>query len=548
MSVGLRALCLGVAVALLSSGLLTTSSAGAATPQGGPAPLSRSGADVPPGPPGNVRLGQVTCTSAEIRWDPPANFTPAAYDILVDGQVRASVPGDVTHAVVTGLTPNVSYHVYVVARDAAGNYSPPSAAIVVVTPPCPEPTPPPAPTNVHLVSLSGTCVTIGWTGDAAGYHVDQLTGASRVPVASATTNTATICGLHPSTTYLFVVTAVDLAGNESAPSNALQVVLPPVPCDTAPVCGVDTVTTSTAVPWGLVTLPDGSILFTERDSANLVHASPHGPRTVVGHVPNVAGTGGEGWLTGLEISPTFATDHWLYFFHSTTRDNRIVRIRYDNGALNLASEQVLVKGIARSRLNDGGRLRFGPDGKLYAGTSDARNGAQNLGSLNGKILRLNPDGTVPRDNPFGTYVWSYGHHNVVGLAFDGQGRLWASDSGTTRQDELNLITRGANYGWPRCEGTLGQCAGSVPPVRTFAPAVASPGGIAIVKGVIYLTALRGQRLYRMVITGGTVAPPTVLFPGAYGRLRTVEPAPDGGLWLTTSNGDVPDRVLHVSLA
>jgi len=352
-----------------------------------------------------------------------------------------------------------------------------------------------------------------------------------------------------------VVTAVDVAGNESAPSNPLQVVLPPVPCDTAPVCGVDTVTTSMAVPWGLVTLPDGSILFTERESFNLVHAGPHGPRTVVGHVPNGATTGGEVGLTGLEISPTFATDHWLYFFHSTTSDNRIVRIRYENDALNPASEQVLVRGIARSRSRDGGRLRFGPDGKLYAGTGDAQNPAtaQNPGSLNGKILRLNPDGTVPADNPFaGTYVWSYGHRDVEGLAFDAQGRLWAAEQGNA-QDELNLIRRGGNYGWPTCDGTVGNCAGSIAPVRTFAPAVTSAGGIAIVKGVIYLAALRGQRLYRMVITGSATAPPTILFPGIYGRLRTVEPAPDGGLWLTTSNGDGQDRtpvdkVLHVSLA
>ena len=147
--------------------------------------------DLPPDPPGNVRLGQVTCTSAEISWDPPASGPPAAYDIFTDGQLRASVPGTVTHAVITGLTPNFQYGVVVVARDAAGNVSPPSAAIVVITPSCPEPTPPPAPTNLHLISIAGTCVTIGWTGDAVGYHVYEPTGGSRVLVASSTTNTAT---------------------------------------------------------------------------------------------------------------------------------------------------------------------------------------------------------------------------------------------------------------------------------------------------------------------------------------------------------------------
>src|SRR2546423_337659 len=274
MSVRLRALGLVAAVGLLSSGLLTTSSAGAATPaplsQGRPVTASSSGVCCPaenavdgksgtrwasvagPGPQWiDLDLG----VAAEIHWDPPVNFTPVAYDIFIDGQLRLSVPGNVTRAVITGLTPNLSYGVFVVARDAAGNSSPPSAAVVVITPPCPEPTPPPAPANVHLISIAGNCVTIGWTGDAAGYHVYEPTGGSRVQVAGSTTNTATICGLNLSTFYLFVVTAVDAAGNESAPSGPLQVILPPVPCDTPPVCGVDTATTSTAVPWGLATPP-----------------------------------------------------------------------------------------------------------------------------------------------------------------------------------------------------------------------------------------------------------------------------------------------------
>src|SRR5262249_60894310 len=128
--------------------------------------------------------------------------------------------------------------------------------------------------------------------------------------------------------------------------------------------------------------------------------------------------------------------------------------------------------------------------------------AQDLNSLNGKILRLNPDGTVPRDNPFaGKYVWSYGHRNVQGLAFDAQGRLWASEFGASAVDELNLIRKGGNYGWPMCEGTAGNCGapGLVAPVRTFPVAEASPSGIAIVHGVIFMAALRGQRLYAMTI-------------------------------------------------
>jgi glucose/arabinose dehydrogenase len=515
--------------------------------------------EVPPGPPTNVRIGDVVCGAVEISWDPPANFVPVAYDIFGDGQLLKTVPGNVTHTVLTGLLPNRTYGISITARDAAGDVTPPSETRIVVSPPCDDPTPPSTPTNVHIASVTGHCVTVVWNPSTdnvlvIGYNV-YLDGQL---YAFVTTPTITFCDLVPNVRHTVQVTALDENRNESAKSQPLLITVPP-PCETAPICRIDPVTTSTHVPWGLVTLPDGSILFTERDSADLVHATTTGVRAVVGHVPNVAhtGTGDDTGLLGLEISRTFSTDHWLYFFHSSPTDNRIVRIRYENGALNLASEQVLVKGIARSRSHDGGRLRFGPDGKLYAGTGDGQIGAdaQNPRSLNGKILRLNPDGSVPPDNPFGNYVWSYGFHDVKGLAFDSQGRLWAAEPGETRQDELDLVVKGGNYGWPACEGTVGDCANPafIAPVRTFAPQVATPGGIAIVNNVIYLAATRGARLYRMVITGSTTAPPTILLPGVYGRLRTVEPTPAAGLWLTTTNGDGPDRtpvdrVLRITLA
>jgi glucose/arabinose dehydrogenase len=274
----------------------------------------------------------------------------------------------------------------------------------------------------------------------------------------------------------------------------------------------------------------------------------------------VSGTDGEGGLLGLEISPTFAADRWLYIFHTSPTDNRIVRIKYDNGTLDLASEQVLLSGIARNKFHDGGRLRFGPDGTLYAATGDAQYSpnAQDLNSLNGKILRLNPDGSVPRDNPFpGKYVWSYGHRNVEGLAFDSRGRLWETEFGNSVMDELNLVRKGGNYGWPACEGTAGSCADPsfIAPAQTWPVALASPAGLAIVQDTLYVAALRGTRLYRMKIQGaGTTTPPQQYFTGAFGRLRTVEPSPDGGLWLTTSSGDkdsIPEnsvaQILHVEL-
>jgi glucose/arabinose dehydrogenase len=506
-------------------------------------------------PPRNPHLIGSTCTTVTIGWD-PFPVPPAFIDAFRDGQAVGTVTGDKTSMTIP-VSPNFTFGIYFVSRDAAGNVSPPSDSLSVTTPPCDDHTPPTPPRNLHAIDITDTCVTLAWdpsqddTG-VVGYRV--YLGGPPDLVGQTPDTTLVICGLTPSTTYTFVTTAIDAAGNESGLSNQLAVTTRSR--DFCHVCSVTVVATSTDIPWGLVTLPDGSVLFTERDTAALVHIEANGSTKVVGHVPNVQTTNGQGGLTGLEISPSFGTDHWLYFFHTSPTDNRIVRIKYTNGALQTSTEQVLLPGIPRNKFNDGGRLRFGPDRKLYAATGDAQNGAnaQNLNSLAGKILRLNPDGTVPPDNPFASYVWSLGHRNVMGLAFDSKGRLWAAEMGSSRMDELDLVVKGGNYGWPACEGTIGDCAHPeyLAPVRTFNVAAASPGGLAIVRDVLYMTALRGTRLYRMVIQGNGTAPPEQYLLGIYGRLRTVEPAPDGGLWLTTSNNDgVPsprnNKILHVVL-
>jgi glucose/arabinose dehydrogenase len=321
---------------------------------------------------------------------------------------------------------------------------------------------------------------------------------------------------------------------------------------------VEQIATDTDVPWGIGFLSDGSALMTERDAHKLVQVTTSGAKATVGIVPGVSGTDGEGGLLGLEISPDFDSDHWIYLYFTTASDNRVVRFKYENGALDTNSAEVLVSGIARNKFHNGGRLRFGPDGKLYASTGDALNGAsaQDKKSLNGKILRIDPDGSIPSDNPFGNAVWSYGHRNVQGLAFDSQDRLWSSELGNDVMDELNLIEEGGNYGWPACEGTTGGCGapGFIPPKMTWPVSTASPSGLAIVDDTVYMAALRGERLYQMTINGSAVSTPQTHFQGTYGRLRTVEPSPDGGLWLTTSNGDKDNigdnsntKVLHVAL-
>ncbi|HEX8498011.1 MAG TPA: PQQ-dependent sugar dehydrogenase [Actinomycetales bacterium] len=348
------------------------------------------------------------------------------------------------------------------------------------------------------------------------------------------------------------------------PSVTAAAVLPTAVACTTPICGVTRVATENDIPWGLATLPDGSVLYTRRDAHDVVRLDPRtGRRTRAGVVPGARSTGGEGGLLGLAIAPTFARDPWVYLMHTTAGDNRIVRMRYAAGKLVPSTTQVLVKGILRSRFHNGGRLRFGPDGMLYAATGDASvdGYAQVLsgrGSLNGKILRMTPTGAVPPGNPFGTLVWSYGHRNPQGLAFDARGRLWEQEFGNDVMDETNLVVRGGNHGWPQCEGTSSRSGsgcrarGLVAPKRTYPTAIGSCSGLTIVREAVYVACTRGTRLYRGVITGSSLTGVRPYLVGTDGRLRTVEPAP-GGLWLTTSNdrdsrpGNSAERILRVRL-
>jgi glucose/arabinose dehydrogenase len=318
------------------------------------------------------------------------------------------------------------------------------------------------------------------------------------------------------------------------------------------VCAVNKVTDDRDIPWGFVPLPDGTVLYSRRGAHDIVLLNPStGKKSTVGQVPNSYGTD---WALGLAVSPTFATDRWLYVFHTTALDSRIVRIKLTTAnTLDAKSLRALVVGIPHSKVNNGGRLRFGPDGKLYAGTGDADHGslAQNPQSLAGKVLRMNPDGGAPSDNPTRSYIWSLGHRNIEGLAFDAKGRLWAVDSGNGIADELNLIQKGGNYGWPYCEATVsrgrGGCAtsGFLKPKYTWPAAQCTCGGLAVVGGAIYVAAGRDGWLWRLVIKGASVTHATALLQGRYGWLRTVEPSTDGGLWLTTSNGGQDDGVPHI---
>ncbi|OJX98046.1 MAG: glucose dehydrogenase [Micrococcales bacterium 73-15] len=326
----------------------------------------------------------------------------------------------------------------------------------------------------------------------------------------------------------------------------------------APPASVEVHATGLDAPWSIAFLaaPDAPAapaqqiaLVSERDSGRVLELAEDGAAREVGVIDGVVHRG-EGGLLGIAVD-----DGSLYTYLTTADDNRIVR--YDltgrPGSLALGDAETILAGLPSAANHNGGRIAFGPDGMLYATVGDAgdRPAAQDVASLAGKILRLTPDGAVPDDNPFpGSPVYSYGHRNPQGLGWDGDGTLYASEFGQDTWDELNVIRPGGNYGWPEVEGIAGR-DGYVDPVQQWAPADASPSGLAIADGAIYVANLRGQRL--RVIPLDDLASSTERLVGEHGRLRDVALAPDGTLWVLTNNTDGrgeptgdDDRVLRLT--
>ncbi|MFE0808255.1 PQQ-dependent sugar dehydrogenase [Streptomyces sp. NPDC058848] len=306
---------------------------------------------------------------------------------------------------------------------------------------------------------------------------------------------------------------------------------------------VRTVATGLKSPWGLAPLPGGGLLVSSRDEATITRVDEKtGEKTELGEVPGVAASG-EGGLLGIALSPDYASDQMVYAYFTSASDNRIVRMRYDGkkpSGEQLGEPDTVFRGIPKGVIHNGGRIAFGPDKMLYAGTGESGDTglSQDKESLGGKILRMTPDGEPAPGNPFpDSVVYSYGHRNVQGLAWDDEQRLFAAEFGQDTWDELNAVKPGDNYGWPEAEGKGGG-SGFHDPLAQWSTDEASPSGVAFAEGSVWMAGLRGEQLWRVPLKGTeAAADPQAFLEGEYGRLRTVVAAGGDRLWLVTSNTD-----------
>ena len=308
-----------------------------------------------------------------------------------------------------------------------------------------------------------------------------------------------------------------------------------------------TVARSLTSPWGLAFLPDGSALVSERDTglvrriAGRSNGSPARSLTKTSTVGTVSGVraGGEGGLLGIAVPPTprGTQPEVIFAYLTTARDNRVVRIDWDGRSL--GRQTPIVTGIPKNTYHNGGRILVDDD-VLYIATGDAGipELAQDRTSLAGKVLRVDFDGAPAAGNPIdGSPIFTLGHRNVQGLALDDAGRLWATEFGTSKADELNLLRPGRNYGWPVVEGRSSKRGFTNPKVTWSPTSTASPSGLAIQDGAAYVASLRGEVLWRVPLKGTRAGKPKAVDLGEQSRLRTVAAAPDGRLWLSTSNTD-----------
>lgn len=323
-----------------------------------------------------------------------------------------------------------------------------------------------------------------------------------------------------------------------------------IPLEKIPLVSI--VAENLTIPWALAFLPDRKILVTQREGK--IKLIDSGQTIEVANI--VVHAQGEGGLHGIAIDPDFANNNFVYVYYTTSSNgdnssNRVAKYTFTNNIF--SNEQIILDNIPGARVHDGGRIKFGPDGYLYIATGDAANPSlsQNRSSLAGKILRIDTQGDPADGNPFNSAVYSLGHRNPQGIAWDDEGQLYATEHGNSATDELNLIEPGNNYGWPNITGSETQ-SGMQSPIIQSGNNTWAPAGLAYVNGKFFFGGLRGAALYQVERVNGNYTL-TDYFKGEYGRIREVIKGPDNMLYITTSNHDgrgVPsendDRIIRIN--
>ncbi|WP_339265702.1 PQQ-dependent sugar dehydrogenase [Paenibacillus sp. FSL K6-1330] len=531
--------------------------------------VNASGDVYPPTEPTHLQATSVTDTTASISWTASLDDVGVKdYDVYKDDVLAQANVTDTSYTF-TGLTPNTTYNFTVRARDTAGNISNASSPLTVKTTNQTDTQAPTAPTELESSSKTSSSVHLTWTAstdDVGVYEYDIYRNGSLAGSTSATSFKVT--GLTANTTYSFTVKARDLAGNISEASQALSVKTNPASSDPYT---PEVVANNLETPWAIDFAPDGRIFFTERNSGRVrvvENGNLKSTPVITLSSPFYYMPKSEGGLLGLALDPNFATNHYMYIYHSyKTSDNkvanRVVRLKENNNKATI--DKVLITNLPGAVYHNGGRLKIGPDNKLYFGDGNYGNKDDTLSYLGGKIFRLNLDGTIPADNPFGASspIYSRGHRNPQGLAWQpGTNRLFESEHGESSKDEINFIEPGNNYGWPKYEGGNQNQTGITPPLIYASGTTWAPSGMTFVTqgpwaGNLLVTNLKGKQIIRMVI-GEQNGKPTInssdlnyLFVNKYGRIRDIVEAPDGSLYFVTSNnGDKngdgsPDKLVRL---
>ena len=319
---------------------------------------------------------------------------------------------------------------------------------------------------------------------------------------------------------------------------------------------VDTLAANLVVPWDIVFLPGGDMLFTERPGRVRLMQKYNLKEESVLTIPDVEVKGKMG-LLAICLHPSFATNHFIYLAYNYRVDNstflRIAKYSYSKNAL--INQQVIIEKIPGVFNHTGCRLRFGTDNKLYITTGDADvpKLAQDLKALNGKTLRLNDDGSIPADNPFinsdtaRKEIWTYGHRNSQGIAFQpGTGVMYNSEHGPTNGDEINIVTKGNNYGWPVAHHR-NSVDGMMPPVMEFTPSIGpaeamfySGKNFPSMKGNLLVACMRGEAILKIEFANSKISSYNFLLKNKYGRIRALAEGPDGNIYFSTSHIDPPE--------